>query len=173
MRLLVSRVAVTGLLYLPVYSWPANAEDRGLAHPANLSSAMVQDMLNAAVDACRDKHFHVSVTILDRFGQVGGSFRDEDAAPHTLELSQRKAYTTLTFRMPSRDFAQRIIDDASRSPQQNLTGVIASAGGLPVKAGDEVVGAIGVSGSWGGAMVGSNDEMCGNAGIDKIADRLK
>jgi uncharacterized protein GlcG (DUF336 family) len=173
MRPLVASVAVAGLLYLPVHSSPAHAEDRGLVHPANLSSAMVQDMLNGAVDACRDKHFHVSVTILDRFGQVRGSFRDEDAAPHTLELSQRKAYTALTFRMPSRDFAKRTITDQSRAPQQNLTGVIASAGGLPVKAGDEVVGAIGVSGSWGGAVVGSNDEMCGNAGINKIVDRLK
>lgn len=173
MRPLFASVAFAGLLYLPVHGLPAHAEDRGLVHPANLSSAMVQDMLNATVDACRDKHFHVSVTILDRFGQVRGSFRDEDAAPHTLELSHRKAYTALTFRMPSRDFAKRIIADPSRAPQQNLIGVIALAGGLPVKAGDEVVGAIGVSGSWGGSMVGSSDEMCGKAGIDKIADRLK
>ena len=47
------------------------------------------------------------------------------------------------------------------------------SGGLPIKAGDDTVGAIGVSGSQGGAAVGSNDEMCGKAGIEKIADRLK
>jgi len=152
---------------------PAAAQDRGLVHPANLSSAMVQDMLNAAIDACHAKQFQVSITILDRFAQVRGSFRDENAAPHTLELSQRKAYTALTFKMTSRDFAKRTVADPSRAPQQNLTGVIASAGGLPVTAGEDTVGAIGVSGSWGGAVVGSNDEMCGQAGIDKIADRLK
>jgi uncharacterized protein GlcG (DUF336 family) len=151
----------------------ASAQDRGLVHPANLSSAMVQDMLNAAIDACHQKHFQVSITILDRFGQLRASFRDEDAAPHTLELSQRKAYTALTFRMPSRDFAKRTVSDPMRAPQQSLTGLIALAGGLPVKAGDAVVGAIGVSGSWGGAVVGSNDEMCGQAGIDKVVDRLK
>jgi uncharacterized protein GlcG (DUF336 family) len=75
--------------------------------------------------------------------------------------------------MPSADFAKRTVADPSRAPQQNLAGVIALGGGLPVKVGDEVVGAIGVSGSQGGAVVGSNDVMCGQAGIDKIADRLK
>jgi uncharacterized protein GlcG (DUF336 family) len=149
------------------------AQDRGLIHPANLSSGMVQDMLNAALDACHQKNFQVAITILDRAGLVRASFRDENAAPHTLELSQRKAYTALTFRMTSGDFAKRAMSDPGRAPQQNLTGVIASAGGLPVKLGEDVVGAIGVSGSWGGAVVGSNDEMCGQAGIDRVADRLK
>jgi uncharacterized protein GlcG (DUF336 family) len=151
----------------------AQAQDRGLSHPGNLSSAMVQDMLNAALDACHNNNHRVSITILDRAGVVRASFRDETASPHTLELSQRKAYTALTFRMPSADFAKRTVSDPSRAPQANLSGVIALGGGLPIKAGDEVVGAIGVSGSQGGAAVGSNDEMCGKAGIEKIADRLK
>jgi uncharacterized protein GlcG (DUF336 family) len=150
----------------------AHAQDRGLSHPGNLSSMMVQDMLNAALDGCHQNNHQVSITILDRAGVVRASFRDENASPHTLELSQRKAYTALTFRMPSADFAKRTVSDPSRAPQANLSGVIALGGGLPIKAGDDVVGAIGVSGSQGGAVVGSNDEMCGKAGIDKIADRL-
>jgi uncharacterized protein GlcG (DUF336 family) len=43
------------------------------------------------------------------------------------------------------------------------------AGGVPISAGTEVVGAIGVGGSPGG----DKDEACAVAGIDKIKDRLK
>ena len=41
------------------------------------------------------------------------------------------------------------------------------AGGLPIKAGDEVIGGAGLSGTPG------VDEPCVQAGLDKVADRLK
>jgi len=43
------------------------------------------------------------------------------------------------------------------------------AGGMVLKAGDEVIGAVGVS----GAEPSSKDEECGLVGINKIKDRLK
>jgi uncharacterized protein GlcG (DUF336 family) len=45
--------------------------------------------------------------------------------------------------------------------------VLALGGGLPIKAGDDVVGAVGVSGSPG------KDDECSQAGIDKVIDQLK
>jgi uncharacterized protein GlcG (DUF336 family) len=39
---------------------------------------------------------------------------------------------------------------------------------LPIKAGDEVIGAVGVSGAPGG----DKDEACSKAGIDKVAAQL-
>jgi len=50
-----------------------------------------------------------------------------------------------------------------------LPGVIALAGALPIKAGDEIIGAVGVSGAPGG----EKDEACAKTGIDKVADQLK
>ena len=47
--------------------------------------------------------------------------------------------------------------------------MIVAAGGVPVKMGGELVAAISVSGAPGG----DKDEVCANAGIAKIADRLK
>ncbi|MSP81235.1 MAG: heme-binding protein [Rhodospirillales bacterium] len=154
-----------------VLGLPAHAQ--GVIAQRNLSSAMVKNMLVAAVEFCQQKGMSASIAILDRSGAVCGSFRDEGAAPHTLELSQRKAYTALTFRMPSADFAKRALSDPQRAPQQNLTGVIALGGELPIKIGDEVIGAISVSGTAGGAVVGSNDVACGQAGIERVADRLR
>ena len=45
--------------------------------------------------------------------------------------------------------------------------VLALSGGLPIKVGDDVVGAVGVSGSPG------KDDDCSQAGIDKVAAQLK
>jgi uncharacterized protein GlcG (DUF336 family) len=47
--------------------------------------------------------------------------------------------------------------------------VLLLGGGLPIKIGDEVVGAIGAAGAPGA----DKDEACAKAGLDKIADRLK
>jgi uncharacterized protein GlcG (DUF336 family) len=45
--------------------------------------------------------------------------------------------------------------------------VLAISGGLPIKAGDDIVGAVGVSGSPG------RDDECSQAGIDKVTADLK
>jgi uncharacterized protein GlcG (DUF336 family) len=52
---------------------------------------------------------------------------------------------------------------------QFVPGVLMVQGGVPIKVGEEVIGAIGV----GGAPGGDKDEACAQAGIDKIKDRLK
>ncbi|MGI9334943.1 MAG: GlcG/HbpS family heme-binding protein [Gammaproteobacteria bacterium] len=46
--------------------------------------------------------------------------------------------------------------------------VMAFPGGLPIKAGDVLVGAIGVSGA-----TGDQDEECAQAGLDAVAEMLK
>jgi uncharacterized protein GlcG (DUF336 family) len=51
----------------------------------------------------------------------------------------------------------------------HLSGIIAAQGALPIKIGDEVIGAVGVSGAPGG----EKDEACCKAGLDKVADQLK
>jgi uncharacterized protein GlcG (DUF336 family) len=47
--------------------------------------------------------------------------------------------------------------------------MIPARGALPIKAGQETIGAVGVSGAPGG----DKDEACAKAGIDKVADQLK
>jgi uncharacterized protein GlcG (DUF336 family) len=49
------------------------------------------------------------------------------------------------------------------------TNLLTFAGGLVLKAGDEVVGALGVS----GAEPSAKDEECGLAGVARIQERLK
>ena len=55
-------------------------------------------------------------------------------------------------------------------PERNaLDFVPKEIGGVPIKVGNEVIGAVGVSGAPGG----EKDEACANAGIAKVADSLK
>lgn len=59
----------------------------------------------------------------------------------------------------------------SNPSAQNLgeiDGFLLLGGGLPIRAGNIVIGAIGVGGAPGGPL----DDQCAQAGIDKIKDRL-
>jgi uncharacterized protein GlcG (DUF336 family) len=94
--------------------------------------------------------------------------RGDGSSPHTFENSLRKAYTARTFRSPSGDLAERVKTNPTLSAVY-LHNVIAAQGALPIKLGDEVIGAVGVSGAPGG----EKDEACSKAGIDKVAAGLK
>ena len=133
-----------------------------------ISMAIANDMALAAVDQRRKDGFHVAVTVVDRAGRIKVVIRDDGANPHTVEASQRKAYTAAMFRVPTGTFAERVRQPAAAA-LINLADVIALQGGLPIKAADEVIGAIGV----GGAPGGDKDEVCAQAGIHKVADQLR
>ena len=106
--------------------------------------------------------------VLGRNGEVLVAIRGDGAPPHTMENSQRKAYTARTFRIPSGEFVKRVKDNPTMGAV-HLSGIIAAQGALPIKAGDEVIGAVGVSGAPGG----EKDEACSQTGIDKVADQVE
>jgi uncharacterized protein GlcG (DUF336 family) len=153
------------LVVLSLPPAPARAE---LTTQRVLSTPIALAVAQTAYETCSGQGYKVSVTVVGLEGQVLVALRGDGASPHTLENSQRKAYTARTFRITSGEFAQRVKDNPT-SGQANLSGVIAIQGGLPIKLGDVVIGAVGVSGAPGG----EKDEVCAKAGLDKIADQLK
>jgi uncharacterized protein GlcG (DUF336 family) len=134
----------------------------------SLSAGMAMAIAQTALETCTKQGYNVSVHVLGRNGEVLVAVRGDNAPPHTMENSQRKAYTSRTFRISSGEFVQRVKDNPTLGAV-HLTGIIAAQGALPIKAGDEVIGAVGVSGAPGG----EKDEVCAKAGIDKVADQLK
>jgi uncharacterized protein GlcG (DUF336 family) len=156
-------VAVIGLV--GALAAPANAQ---LLSQKALSAAMALTIAQTALDSCTKQGYHVSVHVLGRDGEVIVAVRGDDAPPHTMENSQKKAYTARTFRIPSGEFAQRVKDNPTTGAV-HLSGIVAAQGALPIKVGDEVIGAVGVSGAPGG----DKDEACAKTGIDKVADQLK
>jgi len=145
----------------------SSALAQGLLTEKNLSLATAQAIANAAMDKCNAMGYKVSVTVVDRAGLPIVMLRGDGAGLHTPEGSDRKAYTARTFRAPSADFVKRMLDDPAAVGSRQYTRVLALGGGLPIKVGDDVVGAVGVSGSPG------KDDECSKAGIDKVAEQLK
>jgi uncharacterized protein GlcG (DUF336 family) len=158
-------VPALGFALASATTQPAAAQ---LLEQKSLSAGMAITMAQTAIATCTANGYRVSVTVVGRTGEVILQVRGDNAPPHTVENSQRKAYTARTFRMSSGDFATNLAKDPNRAAQF-LTGVIAFQGALPIKVGDEVIGAIGVSGAPGG----DKDEVCSKAAIDKVADQLK
>ena len=77
----------------------------------------------------------------------------------------RKAYTALTFKMPTSEVGALSKTDATIAAKITAdTNFLSFAGGIPIRVGDEIIGAIGVS----GAEPSSIDEKCANAGLEKI-----
>jgi uncharacterized protein GlcG (DUF336 family) len=156
-------VAVIGLV--GALAAPANAQ---LLNQKALSAAMALSIAQTALETCTKQGYHVSVHVLGRDGEVLVAVRGDEAPPHTMENSQKKAYTARTFRIPSGEFAQRVKDNPTTGAV-HLSGIVAAQGALPIKVGEEVIGAVGVSGAPGG----DKDEACAKTGIDKVADQLK
>jgi uncharacterized protein GlcG (DUF336 family) len=101
------------------------------------------------------------------------SVRDDGAAPHTAEHSFRKAYTALSYRMPSADYGKRAAESKGVAiGPQLLPNITTAAGGVPVKAGNATIGAVGVSGTPRSAGGGEGDAKCAEAGIARIAKDL-
>ena len=134
----------------------------------DLSLATALVIATTAADTCKAQGNRVSVTVVGRDEQVVVQLRGDDASPHTIENSFRKAYTARTFRVPSGEIANRLKQDPAFFAV-HLNNVIPAQGGLPIKLGDEAIGAVGVSGSPGG----DKDEACAKAGLDKAAEQLK
>jgi len=134
----------------------------------DLSHDMALAVAEGAMQACLAKGYATSAVVVDRDGETLVAMRGDGAGPHTLENARRKAYTANTFKQPTAEYAKKLLDPASVAHQQvTLPSIIAIDGGVPIKVGNDVIGAAGVSGSPG------IDSECVNAGIEKIKDQLQ
>ena len=163
MSAMLYRLAGVGLAC--VLTSAANAQ---LLTVKALPAAMAVTMAQEAIAVCKTNGYRVSATVVGRGGQVIVQIRGDGTGPHTMENSFKKAFTARTFRIPSGDMEKRLKDNPQMGAQY-LTGFTTARGALPIKIGDEVVGAAGVSGAPGG----EKDEACVQGDLDKIKDQLK
>jgi uncharacterized protein GlcG (DUF336 family) len=146
----------------------ASSANAQLLTHKDISLAMATTMATTAIATCKGEGYNVSVHVLGRDGQVILGLRNELAGAATMENSMKKAYTARTFRRPSGEFANSVKGNATAGALM-LTNIVAAQGALPIKVGDDVIGAIGVSGAPGG----DKDEACAKAGLDKVSAELK
>jgi uncharacterized protein GlcG (DUF336 family) len=159
----LSVLAISSICAL-VPATPAGAQ---LLEHKDLTASIAMTIVQTAIETCKANGYAVSATVVGRNGEIIVQVRGDNTAPHTIENSFRKAYTARTFRSPSGALVERVKADPSLG-LIHLTNVIANQGALPIKVGDDVIGAAGASGAPGG----EKDEACVKAGIDKVADQL-
>jgi uncharacterized protein GlcG (DUF336 family) len=146
----------------------AGAANAQLVAHKDISAAMALTMAETAVATCKTNGYNVSANVVGRNGEVIVAMRGDNTGPHTLENSMKKAYTARAQRRSSGEFATSVKDNPVAGAL-SLTNITPAQGALPIKVGEDTIGAIGVSGAPGG----DKDEACAKAAIDKVADQLK
>src|ERR1700704_1148837 len=134
----------------------------------NVSMAMAMAIIQGTLDQCTKDGYKVSVVIVDKGGNVAASVRGDGTGPHTMEFARMKAYTARTRNQTSLQ-TMKLLEDPANAFIRQIPNVVGVGGGVPIRAGTEVIGAVGVSGAPGG----EKDEVCANAGLAKVEAALK
>ncbi|HYF19305.1 MAG TPA: heme-binding protein [Ramlibacter sp.] len=135
----------------------------------NMSLDLANQIAGATVAACTAGGYAVTATVVDRAGTVRAVHRADNAGPHTLEASRLKAYTSAS----AKNNTLAMMEAAQKNPAAanlvNIPGYLLLGGGVPVKVGTDVIGAVGVGGAPGGHL----DEQCAVTALAKVQDQLK
>ena len=147
----------------------ATANAQAVRTEKNMSLELANQIASASVAACAANGYAVAATVVDRAGTVRAIQRADNAGSHTLGASQAKAYTSAS----AKNTTLAMMDASQKNPAAaNLVyipGYLLLGGGVPIKVGNEVIGAVGV----GGAPGGNLDEQCAMAALDKVKELLK
>jgi len=134
-----------------------------------LPAALAVEAASETVAACAKQGYHETAQVVDADGVVIATMRGDGAGAHTLNSALYKAYTSASFKSDTLALAARANGENSIAPLAGLPHVMFFGGGVPIKLGDETIGAIGAAGAPGGKL----DDACAGAGLDKIKDRLQ
>jgi uncharacterized protein GlcG (DUF336 family) len=133
-----------------------------------MSLELATRLAAAGVAACQANGHAVTVTVVDRQGTVRAVHRADNAGPHTLAASAQKAFTSAS----ARNATLAMMEAAQKNPAAanlvHVPGFLLLGGGVPVRAGGEVIGAIGIGGAPGGHL----DEQCALAALEQAKDLL-
>ncbi|MEA2904599.1 MAG: hypothetical protein QOI12_1986 [Alphaproteobacteria bacterium] len=134
-----------------------------------LPAALSLEAAQAALAACKAQGYNVTVSVANRFGLAQILIVGDGASPTGRSLAPRKAYTSAVRRISTGELNTRVSVPDAFNPLQFDAQLTIERGGVPINVDKDTIGAIAVSGAPGG----EKDEACADAGIAKIADRLK
>lgn len=151
-------IPLFSIMLLPTYVFAQSLSEK------NISLADAKSLANAAVESCMGDGYNVSVTVVDRGGNVKVVERMDNAGPHTIKGSAQKAFTALSTRTSTSTVMENTQKNAGAANMKDIPGFLLLGGGLPVKIGNETIGAIGIAGAPGGHL----DEICAQKALDKV-----
>jgi uncharacterized protein GlcG (DUF336 family) len=135
----------------------------------NMSLELANQIAAATVAACAANNHTVTAAVVDRAGTLRALQRADNAGPHTVGAAQAKAYTSASARNNTTTMLDNVQKNPGAATLVDIPGFLVLGGGVPIRVGTEVIGAVGVGGAPGGHL----DEQCANAGIAKVAELLK
>ena len=134
-----------------------------------IPAALAAEAASEAVSACAKEGYRETAQVVDADGAIIATLRGDGAGIHSLDSALDKAYTAASFKSDTLALAERAKGEDSIGPLAKLPHVMFFGGGVPIKLGDEIIGAIGAAGAPGAKL----DDACARAGLDKIKDRLQ
>ena len=152
--------AAGAALALIVAAAPLQAQQPLTHH--SISLAQARTMLEGALAKAQERKDQVAIVVVDDHGDVIASLRMDGAKAFVYELARRKAVTSADWGSPSKNFQDALA--AGRTRLLAMDRVISLAGGLPVKMGEETIGAIATSGGSGA----DGDTVISQAGLDAL-----
>ena len=135
----------------------------------NMSLELANQVAAATVSACATNGYNVTAAVVDRAGTLRALQRADNAGPHTVAAAQAKAYTSASARNATSAMLEGVQKNPGAQTLVDIPGFLVLGGGVPVRVGNEVIGAVGVAGAPGGHL----DEQCANAALAKVTDLLK
>lgn len=99
------------------------------------------------------------MAVVDASDQTLLLTRSPAVGPHNLEAARRKAFTAWSTRQPTLTLGRQARSQPDTAALQYLPELLLLVGGVPLKHGDTVVGAVGVAGGGGP----ENDDACARA----------
>lgn len=117
----------------------------------------------AAVDECNKRGYKVSAAITGRDGNLLAFLRHPLAGPHTILVSQKKAYTAASLQAPTGLQIQKERPDLNFAP-----GILLIQGGQPINLAGHFYGGIAVAGA-----DTKTDEACARHGLAIITEALE
>jgi uncharacterized protein GlcG (DUF336 family) len=132
-----------------------------------LTLDVAQTIAQESVAKCRADGYKVTVTVVDSGNVLKAFLRDDGAGNGTVEMGRMKANSVMAFGRPSGPPPN--LPPGTSAPAPVLPGTVNAQGGVPIKVGDQLIGAVSVSGAPGG----EKDAACANAALAKVADKLK
>jgi len=115
-----------------------------LAEKKALTLAAAKKIAAAAEAEARQNNWNVVIVILDEGGHLLYLQRMDNVQIASIDIALKKAESAVFFRRPTKAFEDQLV--GGRTAVLKLPGAMPFEGGLPIQAGDQVIGSIGVSG---------------------------
>jgi uncharacterized protein GlcG (DUF336 family) len=132
-----------------------------LPYGAPITLERAEAAIAAAAAEARHHDWKLNIAVVDSGGNLVAFQRMDGAQLASIQVSQHKAHTAVSFRRETKVFESAI--QAGNTYQLTLDGVIASRGGIPLVENGKIIGAIGCSGG-----TGSQDEAACKLGAATV-----